>query len=119
MKKSTKAVLLSAFIYPGVGHIVLKRYVSAAGLIVAASASLYILVSNAVTKALQISDKIINGEIQPDIEVIRDLISKQQTAEETQLITIATTVLIIVWLIGIFDSYRFGRTQERNTVIDE
>ncbi len=109
MKKSTKAALLSAFVFPGVGHIFLKRYIPGAVLAVAAFMALYVLISNVVDKALQIADKIQRGEIQPDIAVITELVSKQPTGTEAQLINIATAILIISWLIGIADSYRVGR----------
>ena len=109
-----KAVLLSSLVYPGAGHILLKKYVPSLILIAAASAALYILISNAFTKAMLISEKIINGEVQPDMSVIRNLITTYQTPEEVQAINIATVILIIAWLIGIFDSYRVGLAQERS-----
>ena len=114
MKRSLKAVLLSTLVYPGAGHILLKKYVSSLILIAVASTSLFILISNAFTKAMLISEKVINGEIQPDISVIRDLIARYQTPEEAQVVNIATVILILAWLISIFDSYRVGRAQERS-----
>lgn len=109
-----KAVLLSAFVYPGAGHILLKKYASSVILIAVASIALYVLVSNAFTKAMLISEKIINGEVQPEISVIRDLIVTYQTPAEAHAINIATIILIITWVIGIFDSYRIDRAQERS-----
>lgn len=109
-----KAVLLSTFVYPGAGHILLKKYAASVILIAAASVALYILVSNTLTKAMLISDKIINGEVQPDIEVIRELIVTLQTPAEVQAINISTVIIIIAWLIGIIDSYRVGCAQERS-----
>jgi len=114
MKKPTKAALLSALVFPGVGHFFLKRYLSAAVLAGAAFVALYVLVSSAVDRALEIVDKIQRGEIQPDIAVITELVSKQPTGTEAQIINIATAVLIIAWLIGVVDSYRVGRLQERS-----
>ena len=116
MKQPIKAVLLSAFVYPGAGHLLLKRYVSCVVLIAGASAVFYILVSNALTKAMLISNKIINGVVEPDIAVIRNLISDLQSAEEVRINSIATVFLIIVWLIGIIDSYRVGCAQDRNAL---
>ena len=112
MKKPTKAALLSALVFPGVGHVFLKRYLSAAVLAGAAFVALYVLVSSAVDRALEIVDKIQRGEIQPDIAVITELVSKQPTGADAQIINIAMAVLIIAWLIGVVDSYRVGRLQE-------
>jgi len=114
MKKPTKAALLSALVFPGVGHVFLKRTLSGAVLAGAAFVALYVLVSSAVDRALEIVDKIQRGEIQPDIAVITELVSKQSTGTEAQIINIATAVLIIAWLIGVVDSYRVGRLQGRS-----
>lgn len=113
MKKSTKAVLLSALIFPGVGHFFLKRIISGVVLAGAAVVALYVLVSNVIGKALDIADKIQRGEVQPDIAVITELVSKQSTGDDALLISVATAMLIISWLVAVIDSYRIGRLQER------
>lgn len=113
-----KSALLSAFVFPGVGHVYLKRYIAGALLAATASISLYFIVSTAVERALQIADKIQSGEIQPDIAVITELVAKQAPGTEAQSVTIATAVLIIAWLIGIVDAYRVGRLQGGAAVAD-
>jgi len=115
MKKSTKAALLSALVFPGVGHILLKRYISGAAFAITAIMALYVLISNAIDRALQIIDKLQRGEIQPDIAVITELVSKQPAGTEAILIDIATTVLILAWIAGVADAYRVGRLQDSGT----
>jgi hypothetical protein len=39
------------------------------------------------------------------------LAAMQTAADDSQLLGIATTALIICWLVGIVDSYRIGRTR--------
>ena len=112
MKKSTKAVLLSAFVFPGAGHVYLKRYLFGAVLAGAALAALYVFVSGAVEQALLITAMIERGEVQPDVTAIAELVSQQPMGADAQIINIATAVLIITWLIGIVDSYRIGRLLE-------
>jgi hypothetical protein len=112
MKKSTKAALLSACIFPGVGHIFLKKHIPGVVLIGASFVAVYYLVSKTVEKALQIAENIQSGDVQLDIAAITELVSKQSTGTDAQLINIATTTLIIFWLIGIIDSYRLGRVGE-------
>jgi len=111
MKKSTKAVLLSALVFPGSGHIYLKKYISATVLLGTALGSLYYLITKAVERAMQIAEKIQNGEVQLDIVVITELAEKSLSASETQAQYITTSILIICWLAGIIDSYRIGRKQ--------
>lgn len=113
-----KAALLSAFVFPGVGHVYLKRYIPGGLLAGTAFIALYFLISEMVERALQIVDKIQNGEIQPDVAVITELVSKQPMGNEAQLMSIATAVLIIAWLIGIVDSYRAGRLHGDGAVAD-
>jgi hypothetical protein len=112
MKKSTKAVLLSAFVLPGLGHFLVKKYFAGAVLAGAALAALYVYVSGAVAQALQITEMIERGELQPDVAVITELVSRQPVGADARLINIAWAVLIITWLIGIVDSYRVGRLLE-------
>ncbi len=113
MNKSTKAALLSAFVFPGVGHFFLKKYMAGMALAGAALVGLYWLVTQAVERAQQITAQIQSGEIPLDMATITELVSQQPTGTEAQQLNLATAVLIIAWLIGIVDSYRVGRAQQR------
>jgi hypothetical protein len=112
MTKSTKAALLSAFVFPGAGHFFLKKHVAGVVLAVSAFASLYMIISNMVERALQLTDKILSGEVPLDVATITELLAKQPPGAEAQLLNIAWVVLIISWLLGIVDSYRIGLGQE-------
>ena len=114
MNKPMKAALLSAFVFPGVGHFLLKRYIPGAFLAGAAFAGLYFLIAKTLERALQVTEKIQSGEVQPDVATITELASKQAMGTEAQLLNIAAAVLFISWLIGIVDSYRVGRAQDTN-----
>lgn len=108
-----KAALLSAFVFPGVGHFLLRKYISGTVLAGTAFAGLYFLIAKTVETALQISEKIQSGEVQLDAATITELVSKPATATDAQLLNIAAAVLFVSWLIGIVDSYRVGRTQDK------
>ena len=118
MKKSTKATLISAFVLPGAGHLYLKSYFTAAALVTTAFLALYVLVSNTVERALLISDKIIVGEVPPDLVAITEMASNQSMGGDAQLIEWATMGLITAWLAGIADSYRVGRQQEKSIEVN-
>jgi TM2 domain-containing membrane protein YozV len=113
MKKHTKAALLSTFIFPGVGHFLLKKHIQGALLAGTALAALYFLIAKSVEKTLLVFEKIQSGEVALDAATITELVSNQTTGTETQLLRLATAALIISWLIGIVDSYRVGRAQEK------
>jgi len=114
MKKPMKAALLSAFIFPGLGHLLLKKYIPAVVLAGAAFAGLYFLIAKSVEVALQITEKFQSGEVQLNAATISELVSEQSSGTESQLLDIALAVLLISWLIGIVDSYRVGRAQDKN-----
>lgn len=116
MKKSTKAALLSAFVFPGVGHIYLRKYAAGVLLAGASFAAIYYLITKAVERAFEISEKIQSGDVQLDVEAIAELVFQQSSGTDAQILNIATIILVIFWLIGIFDSYRAGRVGEK---IDE
>ena len=113
MEKATKATLLSLLVFPGAGHFVLKKYVFAIVLAGTTVVSLYILITKILERAYLIIDKVLAGEVQPDILTITKLVTQQATGNEAQLINIATIMLILVWLFSILDSYRIGRAQDR------
>jgi hypothetical protein len=114
MKKQTKATLLSTFVFPGLGHFLLKKHIQGAVLAGTAFVSLYFLIAKTVEKTLQVFEKIQSGETQLDAATITELVSNQTTGTETQLLRLAMAALIISWLVGIVDSYRVGHAQGKN-----
>jgi uncharacterized protein DUF6677 len=108
LRKSIKAALFSAFIFPGSGHLLLKKYVQGVLLVSISTVCLYFLISNTVEIAQEISDKILSSEIPIDVDSIRKAISMQLESRDTQLINISTYLFFICWLISIIDSYRLG-----------
>ena len=116
MNKPVKAALLSALVFPGVGHFFLKKYIAGGVLAGTALVALYVLVSAAVERAVQITDKIQRGEVQLDVAAldfasIAELVSSQPAGPEDQLLNIATAALLVCWLVGIVDSWRVGRAR--------
>ena len=114
MKKSTIAVLLSAFLFPGAGHFYLKKYIAGVLLVSTSFAAIYYFVSMAIDRALEISKKIQTGDIPLDIEAITESLTNTPNGSDLRLLNIAMTTLIICWLIGIIDSYRAGCVRDKN-----
>jgi hypothetical protein len=112
VKKSTKAALLSCFVLPGAGHLYLKRYKFGLLLSVCAVAAVYFITSSAIQAALEVSEIIQGGGVGLDTNAITELVSQQTRAGEESTNT-TMTILTILWLIGIFDSYRVGRVLDK------
>lgn len=110
-----KAALLSAFVFPGVGHFFLSKHIRGVVLSCTAFAGLYFLIAKSLAQALEIAEKIQSGEVQLDSTTITNLVLDQTAATESHLLNMATAAIVISWLIGIADSYRIGRAGLRNT----
>ena len=113
MKKSTKAALLSALVFPGIGHFVLKKPVPGVALAGAAFAGVYFLMAKTAETAQQVTEKLLSGEVALDSATINELISEQSKAADTPMLNLAAAAFVIAWLIGIVDSYRVGRALDK------
>lgn len=113
MKKSTKAVLLSALAFPGAGHIYLKKYITGAALVGTSCAGLYFLISKAANEASKIAGQIQSGAVSPDIATVTDMVSKWSSGPQGQLLSNITVIITICWIGGIIDSYRLGTKIEK------
>ena len=112
MRYSTKAALLSGLVFPGLGHLYLKRYLRGALLAAGAAVLLYFIVSVAVNSAVDIAGKIEGGAVPLNTESISEAVSKASRDNERST-DIASWILIVLWIIGIVDSYREGRARDK------
>ena len=85
MKKSVKAALLSAFVYPGMGHFYLKKHAMFAVFACAFSVPLYFIISEIMAKAENIVEQINNGEIPLDIAAISQSLSSSAVGVDAQV----------------------------------
>lgn len=113
MSKSMKAALFSALVFPGSGHLYLKRYVVGFLLVVVSVVALYVLVSTALEVAQVVSAEMLNGDIPLDTESISEEISRQEASKGSPLAAISSYLLLFCWLGGIVDSFRLGRLEDR------
>ena len=112
MKKSTKAALLSMLVFPGVGHLYLKKYILGLLLSIGAATATYFIVSSAVQTALEVVENIQGGGIPLEVGSITELVSQQSRASEDST-NIAMIALFTFWVIGILDSFRVGHMLEK------
>lgn len=115
MSQTSRAMWISVLVFPGSGHLLLKKYKTAGALIVAAGAAVYFLMDYTLTKAHAIAEKIESGEVGLDVDRIMALLTAPPPAELSSFLNIATYVLVITWLIGIVDCYRVGSKLKLHT----
>ena len=113
MKIATKAALLSAFVFPGAGHVYLKKYVVGGILISVSLATLYYLLLAIIDKATRVSEMILSGEVRLDALSISQALSEQSLAADNQLLNAATVIIIGCFVVGIGDAYRAGRAHDQ------
>jgi len=108
MKKTKKAVLLAILVFPGAGHIYLKKYLPAIGFIGAFAFLLSIIISSLVERAEKVSQKIVSGDIPLDVAAISQALA-EQSANSGQQSSFTAYALLFIWLFAIFDTYRLAR----------
>jgi TM2 domain-containing membrane protein YozV len=113
MNKSLKAALISALVFPGFGHFLLKKPIQGILLAVLAALCLYFLLASIYDLAQQLSLQIQQGQIAMDLGSINQALSQQALQHEASNINMPSLLLITLWLIGIFDSYRIGAEQDK------
>jgi len=114
MKKNTKAFIFSALVFPGLGQLTLNRYKSAIVLIGLALAAFIFILTDVMSKASVIADKIIAGEMSAEYSEIRKTLLDQQANSDSQLNTLLTFVLIAVWFLSMIDILRLRKTMNKH-----
>jgi len=110
VKTSTKAVLLSALVIPGAGHFYLKKPLVGTILCGASIALIAYIVSTLFQQALKIIANLESEDIGLDIQQLTILVTQQASKMDTGSVSIATTVFLLCWVIGIIDAYRLGNS---------
>ena len=118
MSRSIKVALLSGLVFPGIGHMVLKQYLRGWILMLAALAAMSAIVIVTTRRALAVIDSMASGEVPLDTGAISDLVSNSISSSDNFIANISLLVLVVVWLIGIIDSYRLGAIQEKSLASD-
>jgi hypothetical protein len=111
-KKLEQAIILSAVIFPGSGHFLLKRYFVAVVLISVALMASYFLISEMMINALTVVEEINQGIIKPNISAIAQALAGSLEGEKVETINISAKTLMGAWLIGIADCFRISRNEK-------
>jgi len=114
MNKPLKATLLSLLLYPGAGHIFLKKYKLGFALISIFSVPLLLLVGDIVNKTNQVIARIESGDIPADIVAISQAVSNITAGPEAQTMHVNIYIMGAVWLISAFHAYWIGKKLDKN-----
>jgi TM2 domain-containing membrane protein YozV len=113
MKVSHKAALLSTFVFPGVGHLYLKRYWRGLVILFFVFTGLgYIIWSATVSALNRLDDAMVKvrGGI-TNLQELSDIVgSKMLTTDPYQ--DSVFYVIVFFWIFAIIDAYRIGKQRE-------
>ena len=112
MSTALRAALLSALIFPGVGHFSLKKPLQGSLLFGISGVGLAFFMTLVMDLTKRLSIKLTSGELPLDVVAIREQVA-QQLAVNEHGIGIVSWVLLICWLVGVVDAYRIGWGQQR------
>jgi hypothetical protein len=113
-KRSEKAALWSALVFPGAGHLLLKMYARGALLLGTTIVALAYIVHSLFARGLvdqvnDLVDKSLSGESNLDLDAMMKLLDLGPDPISVEL---ASWLIVACWIYGIFDSYRQGARQD-------
>ena len=108
----SKPVIFSALIFPGSGYFFLNRPKQAMAFMLSTLSCLLVVFYDAYYKAQIIAEKIIDGYLPIDIQSIQQEILTTQGVISPSVITALSFIIGGLWLFGIIDCYRIGRSQK-------
>lgn len=117
MSRSTTAVLLSALVLPGAGHLYLKHYPRGIALIAISLACLWIFVDRALQQASIVLDQVASEGGAVDVGRLSDLVTQTSNGPGSLVVTAASLVLVGCWVIGVVDAYRIARNQQNRNAL--
>lgn len=114
MRKTIKAVLLSALVLPGTGHLSLKKPVHGWVLIGITVVCLFFILSTVFEISKDLSGKIQSGDVPYDKDKVTELVTEKLSGGDYQFLSYAVLILMVCWIFGVVDSFRIGRMQDKD-----
>ncbi|MES2662341.1 MAG: hypothetical protein V4629_03465 [Pseudomonadota bacterium] len=108
MKKPTKAALLSLFVFPGTGHLLLKKYQRGLIWIGVTAALLIFLIKNIMKMAEKVIGDMDVSQGAIDINQIADA-ATQASLNVNPWVSVANWVVLIIWVVAAIDAYRIAK----------
>lgn len=107
MSRSTTALLLSALVFPGAGHLYLKRKARALIFIVPTLVAAGYFVIDATKRATDMADQIMSGAMGTDPVAIAAKL--EQAGPTPFLVNLAIYVMLAAWIGAGVDAWLLGR----------
>ncbi len=117
MTRPTAAILLSALVFPGAGHLYLKRYSRGIVLIALSLACLGFFANQVLQQASSVLAQLASEGGVVDAGRLTDLVAQTSSGSGSLAVTTASLALAGCWVIGIIDACRTARSQQGRKVL--
>ena len=107
MSRSTTAALLSLLVFPGAGHLYLKRRQRALAFIVPTVVAAGYFVIDATHRATDMANQIMSGSMGMDPAAIAAKL--EQAGPTSFLVDLSTYVMLACWIAAAVDAWLLGR----------
>lgn len=107
MDRPVKAALISALVFPGAGHLYLKRGARACLFLLPALAAVMVFLNDAIEQATAIADQILSGRMPADPAALAARIEQQGGG--SAMGNVAAAVMIICWIGATVDAYLLAK----------
>lgn len=112
MKKPVTALLLSALVLPGAGHLYLKRIKTGITLIGLTLISLIYIIADIMSRTFAVIEQIQLGAVPTNTASITAMVEQQPAGD---WMGIASYTILGCWLLGIIGSYLAGKKLNDST----
>ncbi len=109
MKQTTKAILFTAFVFPGSGHLILKKRLRGWIYILVTIGAFALLMQKIMVIANRIASEIVSGTIPLDPVKIMQLIHQSVYQDILFSASVGLQVLIGCWLVALIDCIVISR----------
>lgn len=113
MSRAMKAALMSAFVFPGTGHMMLKHYFRGGLCAVLTLAGLGVIASVYIQIAQQLAGQIASGELALDVAAITQQLSAMSGGSVSTAYGWAIALVLGCWVFGVVDAFRLGSLESR------
>jgi hypothetical protein len=110
MSRPVTAALISALVFPGAGHLYLKRAARGLLFLLPTLVAVVLFLNQAFEQASEIAGQIMSGAVPADPAAIAARM--EQSGGGSILGTVAATVMVVCWIGAIADSYLLARRQQ-------
>jgi TM2 domain-containing membrane protein YozV len=119
MTNALKGALLSGLVLPGLGQMLLKRYMRGLAFIAVVVGGLAVMVLKASQLAYSIVEKMELDSRGMDMQTITDAATRAAATSDNRSFNLCLGLIIVTWLFSIVDAYVIGRKMDARQIADE